>query len=66
MDTDALRQIPDPAERVKAVNQALHDTRAELISIRREAVREMRKSMSLAQIADQLGVTRSRVQQYAE
>jgi transcriptional regulator with XRE-family HTH domain len=34
-----------------------------VVTLVREAVREMRKTMSLAQVADALGVTRSRVQQ---
>jgi hypothetical protein len=36
---------------------------AAIAGVIRETVREMRETMSLAQVADALGVTRSRVQQ---
>lgn len=63
---DELRAITDPVQRITAardvqVRLGFHrDAVTELI---RDAVREMRKTMSLAQVAAALGVSRSRVQQ---
>lgn len=63
---DALRAIPDPVQRVTAAHAALDEVAAERAAVAgviRETVREMRETMSLAQVAAALGVTRSRVQQ---
>lgn len=65
-DVEALRAIPDPVERVRAVNAAIvaaNGVRRELASITRGTVQEMRKTMSLAEVAVALGVSRGRVQQ---
>lgn len=62
-DPRSLREIADPVERIRAVNEAMAEARVELASITRETVREMRKTMSLAEVAKVLGVTRARVQQ---
>ncbi len=61
-----FRDIADPVERAKAVSAAMVETTtlaAELAALTREAVREMRATMSLAQVAEALGVSRGRVQQ---
>lgn len=63
MSPDEVRAITDPIARIDAATQAIVDTRAELLAIRRDAVRELRKTRSLAEIAGVLGVTRSRVQE---
>ena len=63
---DDLRAIPDPVQRVAAAHAALDEVaaqRAAIAGVIRETVREMRQTMSLAQVAAALGVTRSRVQQ---
>lgn len=66
VDRDALRAIPDPVERVRAVNTAIQELTtevAELSTITRDAVREMRRTMSYGDIARALGVSRTRIQQ---
>jgi hypothetical protein len=63
MDTDEIRAIPDPLERIRAANQALDDTRTELFAIRRDAVRELRETMSIRQVATALGLSSTRVTQ---
>lgn len=66
LDLDALRAIPDDVERIRVVNSLIAERSAEvaeLSSITRETVQRMRKTMSLAQVAQALGVSRGRVQQ---
>lgn len=65
-DPQQLRAIPDPVARVRAVNDAIAQVtalRTELAAVSREAVQEMRRTMSLAEVAAALGVSRGRVQQ---
>ena len=65
-DHDALRAIPDPVERIHAVNAAIQELTtevAELSTITRDAVREMRQTMSYGDVARALGVSRTRIQQ---
>lgn len=63
---ETIRAIPEPAKRARA---AMAETVAaqgvvnEYAAITRDAVREMRRTMSHAQIGKLLGVTRGRVQQ---
>jgi DNA-directed RNA polymerase sigma subunit (sigma70/sigma32) len=66
LDLDAIRAIPDDVERIRVVNGLIADRSAEvaeLSGITRETVQRMRKTMSLAQVAQALGVSRVRVQQ---
>lgn len=58
-----LRAIQSPAERVKAVEDALPEVNREMFEIRRDAVREMRATMSLEEVAKALGKTKGRIQQ---
>jgi GntR family transcriptional regulator len=64
---DTIRRIADPVERAKAATSAIAQTQQlaiEYSAITRAAVRELRASgLSLAQVADLLGVTRARIQQ---
>jgi hypothetical protein len=62
----AIRNISDPVKRVTAANGAIAETQrlaAEYAAITRDAVREMRETMSYGEIAKRLGVSRTRVQQ---
>ena len=64
-----IRHIQDPVARIHAVNETITEATAltaELASITRETVREMKTTMSYGQIADSLGISRGRVQQLAE
>lgn len=65
-----LLQIPDPLDRAKALSAALHnlpDVQNQLRQARQDAVKELRADgWSHAQVAAELGVTRSRAQQIAE
>lgn len=63
VDIDTIRSIPDPAERVRAANTALVETKTALLALRRAAIQEMRQTMSIAQVASALGVSRTRVTQ---
>ena len=63
---DQLRAIADPADRARAARAAQADLAAQsdaLVTVIREAVREMRQTMTLAKVAAELGVTPGRVQQ---
>jgi predicted transcriptional regulator len=64
---ETIRAIPDLAERARAAQAAIVESRAltgEYAALVRETVREMRAAgMSLGKVADELGVTRTRVQQ---
>lgn len=66
----ALLKIPDPTDRARALGDALHhlpEVQAQLRQARQDAVLEMRAAgMSHADVADKLGITRSRAQQIAE
>ncbi len=65
-DLDSLRAIADPAIRARCAAAAiapLTTTVSELSAVVRDAVREMRETRSLAQVAAELGVSRGRVQQ---
>jgi transcriptional regulator with XRE-family HTH domain len=67
MDTQGVAQIPDPAERARAIN-VLIDEHTEAINglsaLRRTALEEMLATgMTQLQIAGKLGMTRSRVSQ---
>lgn len=69
-DLETLRAIPDPADRVHAINAATVETStrlAELGQLKVAAIREMRAAgMSHGAIATTLGISRSRAQQLAE
>lgn len=66
----AIADVEDPAERARQAGAALAEltkVQAELREVRQGAVLEMREDgLSHAQVAEQLGVTRSRAQQIAE
>lgn len=66
----ALAEIPDPAERARQVKAALDEMpaiQAELRQLRQAAVLELRAAgLSHADVAKEIGVTRSRAQQIAE
>jgi predicted XRE-type DNA-binding protein len=66
----ALLEIPDPLERAKALGSALKhlpDIQNQLRQGRQDAVLELRSAgWSHAEMAAELGVTRSRAQQIAE
>lgn len=66
----ALADVADPAERARQVKAALDQMpaiQAELRQIRQAAVLELRAAgLSHAQVAEEIGVTRSRAQQIAE
>ena len=66
----ALLKIPDPTDRARALGDALNhlpEVQAQLRQGRQAAVLEMRSAgMSHADVAEKLGVTRSRAQQIAE
>lgn len=66
----ALLKIPDAEQRAQALGEALNrlpEVQAELRRGRQDAVLEMRAAgMSHADVAEKLGVTRSRAQQIAE
>lgn len=64
MAIEDIRALKSPLERAMAVKDGLHETRAELLRIRRDAVRELRKTMSYGEIAEAMGVSRARVQQF--
>ncbi len=67
---DKLDRIKDPAERARQAGQrllAIPEFQERLRKIRQEAVAEMRaQRLSFAQIGEQLGLHRNRVQQIAE
>ncbi len=69
-DIDAVENIADPAERAREVGRRMAEipaVHARLKAIRRQAVVEMRAGgMSYAEIGDQLGLHRNRVQQIFE
>lgn len=61
-----IRKITDPANRAQAATAAVAETQrlaSEYATITREAVRELRQTMSLAEVAKALGVSRGRIQQ---
>lgn len=63
---DTIRRIADPVERARAATAAIAQTQQMAIeygAITRAAVRELRQTMSLGEVAKALGVTRSRIQQ---
>lgn len=63
---EQLRAITDPTERARAARAAQADLerqRDDLAAVVRESVREMRRTMTLAKVAGELGVTPGRVQQ---
>lgn len=67
MDTQGVAQIADPAERARAINELI-DEHTEAINVlsglRRSAIEEMLATgMTQLQIANQLGMSRSRVSQ---
>lgn len=66
MSPDEIRAIADPATRAKAATDAIVTTRGELLAIRREAIAEMRKTMSYRKVAAALSVSTTRVVQYEE
>lgn len=67
MDTlTQVKTIPDPVERVRAINDAIeHGSRLhiELAAIKRETVKEMAAEFGLGETAHRLGISRSRVDQ---
>lgn len=63
MDFERIRAIQSPVERFKAVEESLPQVRRELFIIRRDAVREMRATMSHREVAEALGVPFARVRQ---
>lgn len=64
-----LRDIDDVAQRVHAINEAIHElanTQAALARLRAETIAAWRQQgFTLAEIGKQLGVTRARVHQMA-
>lgn len=63
---DTIRQIPDPAARASSAMTATGQAQklaVEYSSITRDAVRELRQTMSLGEVAKALGVSRTRIQQ---
>ncbi len=69
VDLEAIRAIPDPVARIRAVNAAIAEATArtaQLADITNVTVREMRRTMSLAEVAQALGVSRGRVQQLSK
>jgi DNA-directed RNA polymerase specialized sigma24 family protein len=55
-----LRSVADPADRAAAAMDA-YQTLSCLTDIRREAVRQMRETMSAIEIAQRLGISRGKV-----
>lgn len=65
----ALDPALPPAERaarITALLKAVDDRRAELAEARRTDVRELRQSMTLAQVGDAIGLSVPRVDQIAK
>ena len=63
MRYDDIEAIQSPVERVEAAEKEIPVANRDLFRIRRDAVREMRATMSLGEVAKALRKTRSRVQQ---
>ncbi|MFF2314059.1 RNA polymerase subunit sigma-70 [Streptomyces albidoflavus] len=64
-----LAATPDPVDRAKALGavlDAIPDLQAELRGERQKAVIEIRESKSIADTAELLGVTQSRISQIAK
>jgi hypothetical protein len=64
----AIAAITDPVDRIESVNQTIYNLSGltgQLAAITRDAVREMHKTQSYAEIGKALGVTRARAQQLA-
>jgi DNA-directed RNA polymerase sigma subunit (sigma70/sigma32) len=69
-DIDQVEQIADPAERAREVGRRMAEIpilHARLKTIRQAAVQQMKDSgMTYAEIGEQLGLHRNRVQQILE
>ncbi|MER7433154.1 sigma factor-like helix-turn-helix DNA-binding protein [Pseudonocardia alni] len=63
---NTIRAIPDTTERAKAAMAATAEAQRAIVEYRTlttAAVQELRRTMSLGQVAAALGVSRSRIQQ---
>ena len=64
----AAESITDPVARIHAINEAIYNTStlsAELATLTKRTVREMTKNRSYSQIAQELGISKTRVGQLA-
>jgi hypothetical protein len=69
MNTDELRAIADPAERIqraRAVHAELNQATSEVAGIIRAAVAELLQSHSKSEVAVMLGVTKGRITQLSK